>query len=187
MANPWIGSKYDSTRLLLLGESAYSWEENGEVHHPSNEHPTDQVNYVVEHFDTRFMKMLTRALTGEETPSVAQRAEVWNKVAFTNYIQDTVGEGARVRPTDVMWQNAKAAFPPLLESLMPRRILVLGKELWSNMPESDVHFSDDVQGYCLSDGSITMCWAIPHPSAAAGTSWQRIAEIIQFIHHAEFR
>jgi hypothetical protein len=36
MFEPWKGSKYENTRLLILGESAYSWWEADELQHPSS-------------------------------------------------------------------------------------------------------------------------------------------------------
>ena len=78
-----------------------------------------------------------------------------------------------------MWQKAKQAFPVLLDSMRPKNIIVLGKEMWSMMPNADVWLTDDVQGYRLSNGEVAMCWAVNnHPSA--GLSWSRLAAVIQF-------
>lgn len=41
---PWIpyeGEHYHKTRLLLLGESAYSWRENNDLQDPSIDLPTE--------------------------------------------------------------------------------------------------------------------------------------------------
>lgn len=181
---PWKGKHYDETGLLLLGESAYSWEdENGQWQHPTLDHPTEMVKEVLADFtnadDMRFMKTLSRGLAGEEEPSKERLHYVWNRVAFTNYVGGTVGEGPRERPTSAMWKAAEAAFlPNILNNLRPRRIIVLGKTMWSKMPDTDVYMTDDVQGYSLEDDSVVVCWALHHPSARL--SWSRLADTIHF-------
>lgn len=181
---PWVGEHYDETRLLLLGESAYSWRDgNNQLRDPTPDLPTEMVKEVLDDFrsadDMRFMKMLSRGLAGEEEPSKEQLYYVWNRVALTNYIGGTVGEGPRKRPTSGMWKAAKRAFhPDILNELRPRRIIVLGKDMWSQMPETNVYMTDDVQGYFLDDGSVAVCFALHHP--ARGLSWARLADTIHF-------
>jgi hypothetical protein len=77
-----------------------------------------------------------------------------------------------------MWQEAERGFPTLINHLLPRNIIVLGKQLWGMMPETTVYLTDDVQGYKLENGETAMCWALPHPSA--GLSWKRLAAVIKF-------
>ena len=182
---PWVGENYDETRLLLLGESAYSWpDENSKLCHPTLNHPTIMVKEVLDNFGSansnmRFMKMLSRGLAGKEKPSKELLRRVWQHVAFTNYVGGTVGEGPRKRPTSDMWKAAKCAFlRDILNKLLPRRIIVLGKDMWSQMPEVDVYMTDDVQGYFLADDSVAVCFALHHP--ARGLSWTRLADTIHF-------
>lgn len=180
---PWVGKQYGETKLLLLGESAYSWQDkNGQWQHPTPDLPTEMVNEVLDDFgstnDMRFMKTLSRGLAGEKEPSKDRLHHVWHLVAFTNYVGGTVGEGPRERPTSAMWKAAECAFPNILNKLRPRRIIVLGKTMWSKMPDTDVYITDDVQGYSLEDGSVAVCWALHHPSARL--SWTRLADTIHF-------
>jgi hypothetical protein len=80
-----------------------------------------------------------------------------------------------------MWDSASARFPVLLEQLKPKHMIVLGRELWGNMPlETDIVISDDVQGYRLSDGDFALCWAVDHPSSSRALSWRGLASIIHF-------
>lgn len=184
----WIGENYDSTRLLLLGESAYSWhEENGDLRHPSLRHSIDLVEDVLHDFASApaFIRMLSRALANEVDPSAELLRAVWQKVAFTNYVTGTVGEGPRQRPSPEMWNGAKEALPGLLAELRPRRAVVLGKTMWSKMPECEVRITDDVQGYRLPDGSLALCWALNHPSR--GLSWRQLAAVVQFACERELR
>ena len=181
---PWVGNHYDETRLLLLGESAYSWrDENNELQHPTLDHPTIMVNEVLNDFrnaaDMRFIRMLSQGLAGDREPSRERLHHVWHRVAFTDYVGGTVGEGPGEHPTPDMWEAAGHAFrPDILNSLRPRRIIVIGKTMWSQMPKGDVHLTDDMQGYFLDDHSVAMCWALHHTSAGVG--WTRLADTIHF-------
>lgn len=181
---PWVGEYYDKIKLLLLGESAYSWQdENDQWRHPTPNHPMEMVKEVLDDFenanDMRFMKTLSRGLAGEEKPSKERLHYAWQRVAFTNYVGGTVGEGPRERPTSAMWKAAEAAFDSdILNKLRPQRIIVLGKTMWSKMPDTDVYMTDDVQSYQLKDGSVAVCWALHHPSARL--SWTRLADTIYF-------
>ncbi len=180
---PWKGQHYNETGLLLLGESAYSWRENGELRHPTLKHPTKMVKMVLDDprnaDDMPFMKKLSRGLSGEKEPSRNRLHYVWHRIAFTNYVGGTVGEGSRKRPTSDMWETAERAFhPDILNKLRPRRIIVLGKDMWSQMPETDEYMTDDVQGYTLDDGSVAVCFALNHP--ARGLSWTQLADTIHF-------
>jgi hypothetical protein len=60
VVKPWIGKEYVITQLLILGESAYSWVENGEIQHPTEGHEIGSVKWTIENFDqaARTMKKL---------------------------------------------------------------------------------------------------------------------------------
>ena len=181
MPDIWIGPHYARTKLLLLGESQYSWLENGETRHPSERHACDLVEWTTADFPSanRFMKMLSRALTMRSVPTQDELQNAWSRVAFTNYVGNSVGHGPRVRPAPQMWQGAKLTFrAEVLERLQPSRIIVLGKELFKKMPEAQIHISKDVQGYRKADGGVAMCWVLNHPSR--GLSWQRLAAVTHF-------
>jgi len=184
MFHPWIGSKYDATRLLILGESAYSWWEHDEERHPSPQHSTRMVKWTVDTFPNcgRFFTMLTRALANEQNPTQDRARSVWDRIAFTNYVSGTVGEGSRVRPTAEMWAAAKQDFLPQVSKLNPRRIIILGTTMWGKMPDANIYITDEVQGYRNGD-NIMMCCAVSHP--AGGLSWRKLASVIQFTYERE--
>lgn len=94
MFTPWKGSRYDQTRLLLLGESAYSWEEEGKRINPSPDHSIECVEAVVADGKGTFFRTLTRAIANEEFPSQKRRRECWNLVAFNNFVPVTIGLGS---------------------------------------------------------------------------------------------
>lgn len=64
----------------------------------------------------------------------ADRSAFWNDVAFYNYVQVSVGDSARVRPTAEMFGAAERPFWRTLRELKPTHMLVLGAELWESLP-----------------------------------------------------
>lgn len=187
MFQPWIGREYDSTRLLILGESAYSWWEADELRHPSPQHSKITVGWAIDKFPNcgRFFAMVSRALADEENPTRDRLQFVWDRAAFTNYVSGTVGDGSRTRPTPTMWADAKRDFLPEVSKLAPKRVIVLGTTMWGEMPETDIYITDDVQGYRLGGGEIMMCCAVNHP--AGGLSWRKLASVIHFTYERELR
>lgn len=132
---PWIGSKYFNSnrfgvRVLILGESHYA---------PDNASPTftsqivrDEAQDGRHSFFTKVSKVLLGLGNGwidDET-----RSEVWEHVAFYNYIQGLVGKGSRIRPSQEMWANSRRPFLYVLNELKPDVLLVLGKQLANNLP-----------------------------------------------------
>lgn len=184
MSEPWVGQHYETTRLLLLGESAYSWEENGQVRHPSDRHNCDLVEWAINDFPgcvrgrLGFIVKLSRALANEENPTSEHLQFVWDRVAFTNYIDKSVGSEPRIRPSEDLWKTAHDSFPAFLEQLKPRRVIVLGITMWANMPSTQVFITDHIQGYTLADGSVAYCQAMNHPSR--GLSWRELAGVVHF-------
>lgn len=175
-------------RITLKRNFYYSWEEKGELRHPSDQHASDMVGWTIDDFASAgpFMRLLSRALAGTSSPSSDRLRFVWDRVAFTNYVTGTVGVGARTRPSEAMWAKAERRFlDVLLPQLAPRRIIVLGKTMWGYMPETALVLTDDVQGYRNRDGSIAMAWAVNHPSR--GLSWAGLATIVQFACERELK
>jgi hypothetical protein len=176
---PRIGKNYSSSHLLILGESAYSWEENGEIVHPDLEHSTGTVNWAIEAWEREkiphFTACIMRALARKYDPNEQERHDAWDSCAFTNYVNETVGLGAGTRPTPEMWERAKKPFLALLEKLKPSpsRIIVTGEEMWSNMPDTAVHRCDDIQAYELPDGSLAWTCARAHVGTSIGRTLEK--------------
>jgi hypothetical protein len=191
MWNPWMGKNYGKRKLLILGESCYSWiNDVNEISHPSDNHPIDLVrSYLDGTNKIRFMNMITRGIAGSDRPSGSLAHVSWDSVSFTNYVPVSVGCGHGVRPTRNHWDLAKREWPDLLEKLNPSNIIVLGYEAWRNLPEpfdlfmDDVPFSDEKsvterwRVYKTISGATVRCWSHWHPRA--GASWKSIRDAIQ--------
>jgi len=135
MFHPYVGDKfYDShygVRVMVLGESHYG---------DSQDSASDFTQHVVKEHALKaglhFFSKLTNILRGNtEYPSDEERYETWRHVAFYNYIQVFVGEGARIAPTSEMWSAAYQPFLEVVRQLEPDVILVLGSRLWNRMPD----------------------------------------------------
>ena len=163
---PWIGDNYWSghrfgKRVLVLGEAHYTWDE-GMPPLPSNltiqcieEQISGEGTYA-------FWTKIAIAFLNEH-PSVEDKKEFWHSVSFYNYIQESVGLGPRVRPTEEMWENAREPFDEVLSKLCPQFIAVLGYELWDALP------ADGSEGPRVRDakGHDEPLWRYPHPEGEA--------------------
>jgi len=151
---PWIGAKYESgnrfgLRVLVLGESHYGDEP--ESHSGYTTAIVRKLGQKERHpFFTKVAKVL---LETDKDIDNETRAEVWEHVAFYNYIQCLAGSSARIRPTPEMWDEAKVPFLSILDRLLPDVILVLGKSLSDHAPLTEIQ------------DRVVVC-GIKHPSTA---------------------
>lgn len=191
---PWIGDNYAKTRFLVLGESAYQWDEDGQLLDPSEGHPEEMVEWAINDFDrirkTTYFGKITRALCGKLDPTIKERKAAWDNCAYSIYVPGSVGYGPRTRPTSEQWQEAKKLFPQLIDLLRPgparelvrpSQILVTGYGAWENMMECVAKLTDELQACRFGgpDSELTWCLAVPHPTAPhEGTGWQDISQQI---------
>lgn len=132
---PYVGELYEnscySIRLLVVGESHYHEDPN-----PSNDFTTVVVEQNALQAGNSFFTKLTKLLKGSGAGlSEDERVEAWKHVAFYNYVQEIVGDAARISPTREMWKSAYEPFVEVVKRLKPDVVLVLGVGLWNNMPE----------------------------------------------------
>jgi hypothetical protein len=134
---PWIGSRYKhnnrfGVRILVLGESHY-----GEETETRPTATTDVVRRYAQRERYPFFTKVSKVLLGLDSETWLDnraRGDVWEDIAFYNYIQGFVSEDSRVRPSAEMWSAAKAPFLQMLKDLDPNVVLVLGKELGAHLP-----------------------------------------------------
>jgi hypothetical protein len=179
---PWVGSKYQNSsfgiKILVLGESMYQWKEDEPINDQTNLISENIQEQIDGDWTSKFWTNIAIAFLGE-SPTLAEKGEFWNSVAFYNYVQESVGFGARVRPSEEKWSNGKEAFQQVLNSLQPDLIVVLGYELWDQIPDFSGKSGPIIEGdlklstwwyplqnkHCLAIG-------IKHPSAGFnGRTW----------------
>lgn len=134
---PWIGRGYSSkglygVKVLFLGESHYGTS--------GKEKPDTTINVVrrlgQENRHRFFTTTAKLALFKGSKNHISnkERKELWENVAFYNYIQEFVADGARKRPSPEMWKSSENAFLNVLQDLKPELLVILGKELNRNLP-----------------------------------------------------
>lgn len=158
---PWIGDNYWSgrrfgKRVLVLGESHYGWDLP----------PNWTIQCIKEQISGegtyKFWTDIAIAFLNEH-PSVEDKKAFWHSVAFYNYIQESVGDGPGIRPTEEMWENAREPFNEVLSKLCPQFIAVLGHELWDALP-ADGSEGPRARG---ARGHNEPLWRYPHPEGEA--------------------
>ena len=109
----WIGSNYQTRRIFVLGESWY-----GDF---SNELVTDD-GYIRAYLDGRVKDaMYTRIANACQL----QKAEYWQSVMFTNFVQ-RVGGTRKSRPTADHYVAACSRLADILEQHKPSGVWILG-------------------------------------------------------------
>ena len=216
---PWIGKNYLSSglegkRILVLGESNFCTDYCGETDCEScgkrrrrgpvfaeniiNGYVYNYSGYKYEQVYLCFERaMAGRVLTQEE------REELWNSMAFYNYIQ-VVPSGHRQK-----WDTpeSESAFLEVLKELTPDAIIVWGRRLYRTLPRWDGQYSTfDVDGNKIdtwtfdSNGETFTCsivrtmidvWtysidgknipalAIDHPSCPRDKDWKFRHKVIK--------
>ncbi|MEZ0610095.1 hypothetical protein ACAW74_16375 [Fibrella sp. WM1] len=125
---PFVGKDYhtQSPKLLILGESHYGLE--------SDTLGKNFTNFVVRKYakretgeTRRFFTLIAKTVDRKLDNQTA--LELWDKVAFYNYVQVLVGDGPRTRPTDQMFNQSNDAFRQVIDQLKPDILIVLGRRL----------------------------------------------------------
>ncbi|MGJ5813670.1 uracil-DNA glycosylase family protein [Paludibaculum fermentans] len=188
-ALPFVGESYNKETpwglpILILGEA----------HYTTIPLYPEITNEVVEGSVTPDRKWESWMMIFAKTPGIfhggwtdpEQRRRFWSSMAFYNYVQESVGSEARTRPTEEMWKNAVPAFEEVVNHLQPRFILVLGNELWKNLPKT----SKPGPPVSLSDGELresrlypngagdAFVFGIAHPSSI-GWSYKKWTPWVQ--------
>ena len=123
LRKPWIGNQFNG--LLVLGESHYGNAEDDGL-------TTQVVQEAVDGVSTHaFFTKIEIVVTGEALRKRGPNS-FWHHIAFANFCPGAV-DGPRHRPSEEMWAEGYRLFPELLLQVRPKRILVLGNELWDNI------------------------------------------------------
>ena len=137
---PWIGKHYCTenrfgVRVMVLGESHYGAE--------GTEKPTETegvVQWFTQRAQTgegermRFFTVIANILRGQGGwIGDGDLAQVFQEIAFYNFVQTFVGDAPRGDPSFRQWVDAQAPLKTVLEALKPNAVLVLGLESWRHI------------------------------------------------------
>ncbi len=174
---PWTPNaaepRFEGVRVLLVGESHY---EEASLHDADASSDCTR-NVVLEwgvHPPARktFFANTYAMLTGRPWSLGASGLErFWNSVFFCYYVQTLLPGGQRHRPTRQMWEAAQPVFRDVIERIRPEAVVVLGEDLWQNLPDQDESLDQLADGlglicgYTLQDGSMVPAAHTHHPSS----------------------
>lgn len=141
---PYVGDSYgigiDGMKVLLLGESHYIADEDSINKAGGIRFYTRYIFDDCAHDGSRawgaFFRRLDALVARKAGPSDEEAAEGWRHVAYANFVQESVGSAARVRPSADGWGSGRRAFPHLLSILSPDVILVMGRQAFNQTPDS---------------------------------------------------
>lgn len=151
---PWVGNNYAESglnghKVLFLGEAHYGKEDD--------KIPSFTQDIVMDHGlnqgSKKFFTIITKlglSKYAHDPLTQEDREAFWNSIAFYNYVQDFVSEGARVPPTEKMWLEAQEPFIRTIQELNPDLIVLLSERLKGRLP--------------MLDEEVPIC-VISHPSS----------------------
>jgi len=189
--NPWIGDNYSEAsfgkKVLVLGESHYDWDQDISI----DRLPTVTNEVIGEQLDGKYTKAFWTHIAVtflNKLPTLNDKREFWHAISFYNFVQQSAGMGARVRPSLEMFKASEPAFFEVLDSLKPEVVVVLGYELWRHLPKqaNEDKAIDTASGpiltrlYSYVGGSSLAC-SIKHPSSGFnGRDWHpRVMAVIR--------
>jgi len=143
---PWIGDKYSQggphwkggptrKRLLILGESHYAGSTEGLLADQKNRCLTrDVIKRQWTGKSYSYHTKVAGAVSSLEPHEVDKQA-FWSTVSFYSFVQDVVGIGPRVRPSDEQWTRGLNLLPEVIDALQPHYVLATGWTLWTHLPD----------------------------------------------------
>lgn len=163
---PWVGKNYQAglngLRTLVLGESHYHGGVNPEI----NSRPNFTIECIQEQVDGEFTfafwTKIATTMIGRK-PTLEDKQQFWNSVAFYNYVQDSVGSGPRIAPQSESWEKSEVPFEEVLENLKPHFIVALGYRMWDRLPNLNGRDGPKIESAPPSSGT----WIYPHSGGCA--------------------
>nr|WP_048857226.1 hypothetical protein [Komagataeibacter xylinus] len=177
---PWVGPRYDETRILIMGES----------HHCdlADEFSLDLTIRTVRDvrkgmLSSSFFDDIKDAVLGDTSEETSSE-EFWDRFAFANFCQGAVVRAKGMplsKASPQMFQAGEQALPTILSLLKPRKLLLFSMEAWKkhtkNIPTITHHRAEDpvlcpdgkqAETYFYASGELSFgvsCIGLYHPSA----------------------
>lgn len=172
---PYVGAEYfegltDGLRVLLVGESHY--EKEGVSPEESRLHTVRNFSQFADSGvdlsgDTTFFRRVGQLPALNDNPGREQVAEVWRRIAFTNFVQGSVGARASDRPRSRHWRTGEPALREILNRLAPDAVLLISKTVWNR-----IGYGSLVQGEQIQADKIPRnVWWLPHAGGGALCTW----------------
>lgn len=174
---PYVGSAYaegiDGVRVLLLGESHYIADEASIAKAGGLRFYTRYIFGDCPRVGTRawgtFFRTLDSIVARKVNPVNEDAAISWSRVAFANFVQKPVGDGARIRPDAEGWESGRRAFPHLLGTLAPHVVLVVGRQAFNQTPDAPGRRIGEIT--VPSSGIPRSLWEMDYAGGTALMTW----------------
>lgn len=184
--HPWEGNNYERSvfglRLLIVGHSHYS-------ECPISELPTSFTQDVFRRArDGEFAQSRGTFSALERTfkPLRKEAFNLWNEIAFYNYLQSWIGTSSSDIPPLKAFHEAPSpqALVEVLHKLRPEVVLILGTGLFKTLSENESGpvLKVDTQSYptwryATGDGDFALAIGIKHPGKFyPAQSWTPVIE-----------
>lgn len=182
---PRVGKNYEKgykgVKLLILGESHYCHEGCKKCDKSSSIECSDftikRINSFIKYKKGSgeygpWMKTFTcfTNILLEEQVENELVMDFWDSVIFYNYVQSSL-KGSRTSPTRKQFEESNDAFFEVLKKYEPDLILVWGKRLWRNLPdtgiwgEKNILDSEPFYYYKVKNKEIPL-YVVCHPSTS---------------------
>lgn len=191
---PWIGREYfrSEHRLLIVGESHYLTGTKSNLQEVSQPDFTRNViqTFCVDHnkpqptFDN-----LIRCLSGEQKLTAKMRAEMWQQLAFYNFVQRPMKTNQK-RPTKEDLQKGWNVFAELIKILQPTECIFVGFAAADNSNPYRCRRSKEKVGKYAArlftvktdEQNVCPCIAIKHTSQYfSWTKWRELLKNENFL------
>lgn len=192
ISRPWIGSKYEALRLVVIGINQNQWggltalEElvrgaRGQFDIPRRHASGSSLWHRVACYSAAFCEaagVLNLSWGSDGFPALADVGQAFEFIAYTNQIKCSPA-GDRGKPSKAMWnQCGRHVLKDELNALKPQTLLVLGKGDNTNCLNQSVlnnslrlESRGRVQeGVAVVAGHDLAVYVVPHPTAFGGLS-----------------
>ena len=186
---PWIGTNYDNTKTVIVGESQY---EDGDYWQYENIDATRIL--ISKRFDGDRGKIYTnieKVLLGIEKPTLEQGNFVWKSVVYLNLVQRLMSS-RNERPNDLDFDNGWMTFFKIVEIIKPTTCIVIGKKSWGrfcnylNNNENGAKWNKEISEFHAVERIVTLSKDtyqlklifINHASGSRGFDYKHWANLI---------
>lgn len=135
---PWIGAHYEQNAfkipVLLIGESHYCED------HPISDLGNDFTQDVFRRIrDGELKTSTTSALERTLNPLLESGVNLWDEIAFYNYLQNWVARDPTDRPISSIFHQSPSpeALVEVLHQLRPQLVVILGTGLFKTLSEDE--------------------------------------------------
>ena len=188
---PWIGKDYNTSKLLVIGESHYEDGDGWQLGNKDAIRTIIQKRYHNEEGKWALYQNLEQILLDKQELSNDETQHVWNEIAYWNLVQKLLTSRKIVdRPSFDDYVKGWRTFFALEKILMPSHCLVLGKASFSsfgyylnNIEKRWKKTNEDFasrKAFDLTDGDSKMRIVfINHPSTSFDFDYHLWASIVK--------